>query len=270
MAANIFLAIALPCEAKPLVAHFGLKKDTSVRAFAIYRNEAMYLTVTGPGKTAMAAGLAYTQATGASRENALFVNVGVAGHQTHAIGSAWTSHKISDADTGKNYYPMPVYGMPCAATAIVTASKPQFDYDHTHLCDMEASAFFDTAARFSTGELIQCLKIVSDNRSNPGQNLDPKLVEKLIRDNIAYLELLLDELKHRAKRIEPYETPGFERWIGQCRFTVSEQNRLKNLLSRYWVLTGSDLEIADFTTIQSGKELLALLEDRLDKIEYEL
>lgn len=270
MAANIFLAVALPCEAKPLVAHFGLKKHAAVRAFAMYRNEAIYLTVTGPGKSAMAAGLAYTQAVSASLENALFINVGVAGHQKHDIGSAWTINKISDADTGRNYYPLPIYGLPCAATSLLTASKPQFDYNHEHLCDMEASAFFETAARFSTGELIQCLKIVSDNRSEPGRNLDPKVVEKLIRDSIGLLDLLLDKLEERARLVNSPEVPNFEGWVRQYRFTVSEQNRLKNLLLRFSALTGKSLEAVDFGTVKSGKELLAALESRLNTIKYEL
>ena len=270
MVANIFLAVALPCEAKSLVAHFGLKKDTTVRAFAMYRNEAMCLTVTGPGKSAMAAGLAFTQAVSASPKNALFINVGIAGHQTHGIGSAWTINKISDADTGRNYYPMPVYGLPCAATSLLTASKPQFDYSHEHLCDMEASAFFETAARFSTGELIQCLKIVSDNQSEPGHKLDPKCVEKLIRDNICLLDLLLDKLEERAKLVSRSEVPGFDCLVRQYRFTVSEQNRLKNLLSRFSVLTDKGIEAVDFGKVKSGKELLAALESRLGSIKYEL
>ncbi|MBU2570903.1 MAG: hypothetical protein KJ725_12905 [Gammaproteobacteria bacterium] len=269
LAVNIFLAVALPCEAKPLVAHFGLKKNTTMHAFTIYCNEAVYLTVTGPGKSAMAAGLAYTQAVSAGLENALFVNVGVAGHRMHDIGSAWTINKISDADTGRNYYPMPIYGLPCATTSLLTASKPQFDYNHEHLCDMEASAFFETAARFSTGELIQCLKVVSDNRLEPGRNLDPKVVEKLIRDNIGLLDLLLEKLEERAKLVNSPEVPNFEYWIQQYRFTVSEQNRLKNLLSRFSVLTGKSLEPADFGTVKSGKELLAALESRLSTIKYE-
>lgn len=267
---NIFLAVALPCEAKPLVAHFGLKKNTTVRAFAMYRNEAVYLTVTGPGKSAMAAGLAYTQAVSAGLENALFINVGVAGHRTHEIGSAWTINKISDADTGRNYYPMPIYGLPCPATSLLTGSKPQFDYNHEHLCDMEASAFFETAARFSTGELIQSLKVVSDNRLEPERNLDPKVVEKLIRDNIGLLGLLLDKLKERAKLVNSPEAPGLEDWIRQYRFTVSEQNRLNNLLLRFSVLTGKCLEPVDSGTVKSGQELLAALENRLSTIKYEL
>lgn len=270
LATNIFLAVALPCEAKPLVAHFGLKKDTSVRAFEIYRNEKMYLTVTGPGKNAMSAGLAYTQAGIVNTQTAMMINVGVAGHRTHAIGSAWTSLKICDSETGRNFYPLPVYGLPCAATSVLTASKPQLDYDHEHLCDMEASAFFETAARFSSCELIQCLKIVSDNLSAPGARLDPKQVSGLIRDSIGLLENLLDKLEERLQSIAPSEAPGFERLIRQHRLTVSEQIRLKNLLSRLSVLTGKTIETVDTGSIKTGKELLKNLEKQLDEVRYEL
>jgi len=56
---RIFIYAALPCEAKPLVEHFKLKKDTTIQPFAVYLNQDICLTVTGLGKSAMAAGVAY-------------------------------------------------------------------------------------------------------------------------------------------------------------------------------------------------------------------
>ncbi|SMG63187.1 hypothetical protein BMETH_1512_0 [methanotrophic bacterial endosymbiont of Bathymodiolus sp.] len=37
-ASNCYLFVALPCEAKPLIEHFKLKKELSIHAFSIYRN----------------------------------------------------------------------------------------------------------------------------------------------------------------------------------------------------------------------------------------
>lgn len=66
---RIFIYAALPCEAKPLVQHFKLKKAFTVQPFAVYGNDEICLTVTGAGKSAMAAGVAYTQALFAAVEN---------------------------------------------------------------------------------------------------------------------------------------------------------------------------------------------------------
>ena len=48
---KIFIYTALPCEAKPLVEHFRLKKDVTVRPFAVYLSNDICLTVTGLGKS---------------------------------------------------------------------------------------------------------------------------------------------------------------------------------------------------------------------------
>jgi len=146
---QIFIYAALPCEAKPLVEHFKLKKDTSVKPFNVYFNNDIYLTVTGIGKCAMSAGVAYTQAVFKTVENPVLLNVGIAGHRYYALGSVYLIDKIIDGDSGKNYYPPLVFTPPCSTAAIQTSSRPQLNYDHSYLCDMEASAFYDAATRFS-------------------------------------------------------------------------------------------------------------------------
>ena len=80
---KIFIYTALPCEAKPLVEHYNLKKDVTVQPFAVYLNHEICLTVTGLGKSAMAAGVAYTQALFAAVEYPVMLNMGIAGHKNH-------------------------------------------------------------------------------------------------------------------------------------------------------------------------------------------
>ena len=78
-----FIFTALPCEAKPLIDRYKLKKDTNIQAFNIFRNDEIILTVTGIGKTAMAAGVAYTQALFPAKLNPVMLNIGIAGQQHH-------------------------------------------------------------------------------------------------------------------------------------------------------------------------------------------
>ncbi len=137
---KIFIYTALPCEAKPLVEHFGLKKDVSVRPFAVYLSHDICLTVTGLGKSAMAAGVAYTQALFASVEHPVMLNIGIAGHKDHPLGGLFLIDKIIDVDSQKSYYPSLNVTPPCPTGSIQTSSKPQLNYDqltslrHGSLC----------------------------------------------------------------------------------------------------------------------------------------
>lgn len=266
--ARIFIYAALPCEAKPLVEHFKLKKDTTIQPFAVYLNQDICLTVTGLGKNAMAAGVAYTQALFASAEHPVLVNIGIAGHIDHAIGSLFLIDKITDFDSQKSYYPPLVFTPPCPTASIQTLSRPQPAYDLHHLCDMEASAFYETALRFSTGELIHCLKIISDNESSPAENIQPKQVAILIAAHVEAIETLLAELGRLAALITAPEPAQFEQLMQRYHFTVSEQGQLKNQLSRWAALTGAQVPEFDKDLLPKGKDVLLWLDQQINEIEF--
>ncbi|MDP1664205.1 MAG: hypothetical protein Q8L79_03685 [Methylobacter sp.] len=266
---RIFIYAALPCEAKPLVEYFSLKKATAIQPFAVYFNQDICLTVTGLGKSAMAAGVAYTQALFASAEHPVLINIGIAGHKDHPIGSLFLIDKITDFDSRKNYYPPLIFTPPCPTANIQTVSRPQLGYDQQHLCDMEASAFYETAVRFSSGELIHCLKVISDNESSPADNIQPKQVAALIAAHSAMIETLLTELSRLAKLITAQEQSKlFEQLIQRYHFTVSEQGQLKNQLSRWVILTGNQVLDLDETRFQKGKDVLCRLEQQISKVEF--
>ncbi len=267
---RIFIYTALPCEAKPLVEHFSLKKATDIQPFAVYFNPNICLTVTGLGKSAMAAGIAYTQALFATLEPPILVNIGIAGHKLHALGSLFLIDKITDFDSQKNYYPPLIFTPPCPTACIQTVSRPQLGYDEIPLCDMEASAFYETAVRFSTGELIHCLKVISDNELSPAAYIQPKQVSQLIAAHVVAIGTLLAELSRLAKLITAPEPKLFAPLIQRYHFTVSEQGQLKNRLSRWATLTDTQLPEIDDTRFHKGKDVLSWLDQQIDKIEFYL
>lgn len=267
---RIFIYAALPCEAKPLVEHFGLKKAAIIQPFAVYFNHDICLTVTGLGKSAMAAGVAYSQALFASVEHPVLVNIGIAGHKHHELGSLFLIDKITDADSRKSYYPPLVFRPPCPTAQIRTVSRPPLSYDLQHLCDMEASAFYETAVRFSSGELIQCLKVISDNELSPAENIQPKQVAALIAAHVATIEAILAELSRLAKIITVAEPELFGQLTQRYHFTVSEQGQLKSRLSRWATLThGQALEF-DEIEFHQGKDILFWLDQQISKVEFSL
>jgi adenosylhomocysteine nucleosidase len=268
---QIFIYAALPCEAKPLVEHFNLKKATAIQPFAVYFNQDICLTVTGLGKSAMAAGVAYTQALFAATEHPVLLNIGIAGHKDHAVGSLFLIDKITDVDSLKSYYPPLVFTPPCPTANIQTVSRPQLSYDlQHHLCDMEASAFYETAVRFSTGELIHCLKVISDNELSPADNIQPKQVASLIAVHITKIESLLTELSRLSKLIAAPEPKLLEQLTQRYRFTVSEQGQLKNQLSRWATLTDNQAPEFDEARMPKGKDVLLWLDQQISKIEFSL
>jgi adenosylhomocysteine nucleosidase len=267
---RVFIYAALPCEAKPLVEHFKLKKNTAVQPFAVYHNRDICLTVTGLGKSAMAAGVAYTQALFASVEYPVLLNIGIAGHKDHAVGSLFLIDKITDADSRKSYYPPLVFTPTCPSACIQTVSRPQPDYDREALCDMEASAFYETAVRFSSGELIHCLKVISDNESSPAENIEPRQVTALIAAHGATIETLLTELTRLAELVITPEPGLFEQLTRRYHFTVSEQGQLKSQLSRWTTLTGAQIAEVDEIGFRKGKDVLLWLDRQINRIEFSL
>jgi len=267
---RIFIYTALPCEAKPLVGHFNLKKDTTIQPFAVYFNQELCLTVTGLGKSAMAAGVAYTQALFATVEHPVLINIGIAGRKHHALGSLFLIDKITDNDSKKSYYPPLVFTPPCPTANLQTVSRPQLVYDREHLCDMEASAFYETAVRFSTGELIHCLKVISDNESSPAENIQPKQVTILIAAHVATIETLLAELNRLARLITVPESRLFGELMQRYHFTLTEQGQLKNRLSRWAALTDAAVPEFDETCLHKSKDVLFWLDQQINKIEFRL
>ncbi len=267
---KVFIYTALPCEAKPLVKYFKLKKDTSVQPFSVYGNNEICLTVTGLGKCAMSAGVAYTQALFSSVPHPVLLNIGIAGHRDHALGSAFIIDKIIDIDNRKNFYPPQVYKTLCPAGTIQTASRPQLGYDHPYLCDMEASAFFETAIRFSTAELVQCVKIISDNRSSPADALKPDQAAAFIAAHMTTIDVVIAELIRLADLITAPEPTMLAELIRRYHFTASERGQLKDKLSRWNCLTGHQSLEFDEKVMQKGRDVLIWLEQELTKREFYL
>jgi len=265
-----FIYTALPCEAKPLIEYYKLKKDTTINAFSIFRNEDIALTVTGIGKVAMAAGIAYSMALFSAAQNPVMLNIGIAGHKDHAIGSLFIIDKITDADSGRRFYPPLVFTPPCLTTGLQTAAKPQHSYPQSDLCDMEASAFYEIATRFTASELCQCLKIVSDNESTPAHNIQAKHVSELIAVQLPVIEMILSELARLAELIKPLPLDEFNHILSQYHFTVNEQIQLKKLLSQLQLIGEENKIELTTNSAKNSKEFLMLLNQQLNTAEFYL
>lgn len=253
---HIFLFTALASEAKPLVAHFKLKKSLQSQAFTIYNNDRYCVTVTGIGKASVAAAVAYTMALLAKRANPILINIGIAGHRERALGSVCLAEKLIDTDSGRSFYPSLIFSAPCPTISVSTVSRPDTLYQHEGLIEMEATAFYQTAVIFSGAELVHCLKIVSDNQQRPADAITPRIASDLVMGSIVTIDRLIQELIPLQQLLDNPEPESYQQILSLWHFSVSEQSRLLQLLKQYQTLNGPDLPV-DF---HSGKDLLRWLE----------
>jgi len=259
----VYLFAALPCEAKPLIAYFKLKKHTEISAFAIYINGAITLTVTGLGKSAMAAGVAYTLALFPAKTLAVLLNLGVAGHKTYEIGRLFCAEKIVDQDSARAYYPQLVADLSCTSAVMNTVSQAQLDYPSNALYDMEASAFYEAAIRFSSSELIQALKVISDNENSSVDAVTPAKVSHWIECHLSEIDGVITSLQALAGNYEVPEISQYAEMIQLWRFSRQQKLQLQRLLSRWQVLT--DGELIDLTQQEtlSGKAVLLYIQEKI-------
>ena len=158
---------ALHCEAKPVIDYYRLKKSHDDSAFDLYQGDNMAGIISGTGKIASASATAWVAARFQACAPIAWINLGIAGAAEHATGSIFLVNKVIDDDTGRIYYPVTITRSKLATSSCVSLNQPGYDYDQAHLFDMEASGFFNSALRFSTAEMVQSIKVISDNQFEP-------------------------------------------------------------------------------------------------------
>ncbi len=257
-----FLVVALQSEARPLVGHFRLSGTDAPGPYRLYRNDRITLVVSGIGRIACAAATAYAFARAGEPRNQPWVNIGIAGHANIALGSARLAHRIVDRPTERAWYPSLVFEPPVATAEVVTVDRPELDLPGNALFDMEASAFFATASRFGAVELVQVLKVVSDNRESPVAKIDKALVSRLIEGHLESVAAILDETEALALRLDR-RSPDLTEWRRTARFSVSQSRRLAELLERLEVVEKRALSPLELPRLEGAREILAALERRL-------
>ncbi|WP_445372160.1 hypothetical protein ACH518_05435 [Methylomonas sp. HW2-6] len=258
-APEIFVFVALPCEAKPLVAAWKLKKNTQIQAFVTYQNQNSVLTVSGLGKVAMAAAVAYTLARHPDVAQPLLLNLGVAGHRNLPLGSCVLADQIIDADSGRRFYPQLPFSVPCPTHALKTMSQADETYSDGYIRDMEASAFFETAVKFSSSELVHCLKVVSDNADSPLANITEDAVTNWIDGRLSVVADLIVALRELRAVIAVPDGRDCQGILSRFHFTASNAAKLQSLLNRWRLMNGVSVDLAKIDA-KNAKDLIAQLE----------
>jgi len=181
--------VALPAEAKPLIAHFGLTRKQPDGDFPLYQNGAISLVRSGIGKEASEQATHFLLAQCNQQKNIIWINLGIAGHATRQIGDMILATCITDEDSQQQWKPSSYFNPPCELDTLTTLTQPEFDYTRAGAFDMEATGFL--SALKGNG---YCLKIISDNSHQPGHGIKAKWVSQLINAQLSKIDELMAQL----------------------------------------------------------------------------
>lgn len=259
----IRFVVALPAEARPLIEHYRLSRRAHT-PFPVYENGTAALIVSGVGRAKAAEATSCLRAL--TGRGAAWLNVGIAGHGERALGEAVLAHRIRDHASTCNWYPPMLFHAPCASASVLTVEQPLPDYPEDWLVDMEAAGFYEAACGIVTAELVQVLKVVSDNVLHPTTQVRAKAVERLIGDALPVTDALVASLDELGSALPsaPIDEGALAPFLGRWHFTVSERYQLRRLLERWRVLAPEqDLWSEALTHAGHAGEVLRRLEREL-------
>ena len=262
------LVVALAAEARPLLASYRLQ-SVSGHPYRICAREQTHLIVSGIGKVAAAAATAYLRAL-IGDTPAAWLNIGIAGHGSQAVGTPLLAHKVVDAASGKPFYPAFTAPPLCHTTLLHTIAQAQPPVGDAAY-DMEASGFCEAAQRFATSERIHCFKVVSDNPQSSYQTLNAEKVEALIEAQLDMVAQVGEHLRAISQQLLALhaDPPGLAELTARWQFTATQQHQLRGLLVRRQTLApATPIANDDLLALQSRNEVLAYLQQRLDDVEF--
>ena len=269
MPVNIVVAHGL--EAKALVKMLELERHQASSEFIEYSNSnKLHLLVSGIGKEAITAAVTYLgeQQASDSGEIRAWLNIGIAGHRDASLGNAWLGNKITDQSSGASAYP-PQLIEGIEVGSVVTVDEPENSYPLDAAYEMEASAFYAEATKYSTAELVQVFKVISDNLVNPISEIDIRSVPGLIAAQAPQLQILIEGMSaiatqhNSSQRLPSY----FSEVCSKIHLTVNQKLQLRRLCQRYKAL-GMDEELSSAADLRAGdaRTLIQQLAERIDRI----
>jgi hypothetical protein len=222
--------VAFKGEAQPLIDFYQLEK-VGDSPYPLFRNDQHSLIISGLGRDrATSATTALHQVT--KKDNLGWMNLGIAGHGSIEIGEAFIAGKITDDSKDECFYPPQIFEHSFAVSCLQTCSKPCSNYQPDLGYDMEAHAFYRTACQFSIRELVQVIKIVSDNPDHDLNQVNPKEVPGMIEKCLKEIDTLVKQIDATsfAMKSDNELVEGYQRAQSIHSFSVTHTHQLHDLL----------------------------------------
>ncbi|RME03609.1 MAG: hypothetical protein D6805_05800 [Planctomycetota bacterium] len=263
--------VALECEAAPFKRYYQLKLLQSGLPFSIYwdTKDLIYLVVSGVGKAFAAAAVAYLYTKLGERKNMVWLNVGVAGHRERELGELCLAHKILDLGSDLCFYPPLVFETHLVSECVATSDVGVRDYPENFVYEMEAAGFYQMALKCSSAELVQVIKIISDNQHQGLDQLKASKVEELIGQNMVELDGFAKKICSLSSLLPRRSSLSLlEKVEARFHFTFTQRQQLKFYLEKilFWEREEELLFLFD---LPSGRKVLEALKKKLSEYVYE-
>ena len=119
----LLIHTALHAEARTLITHFGLKQQHQEHAFACFSSQTTWLIQSGTGKINTASAIGWLSAR-VSADRPVWLNIGMAGHAYHELGSLVLARRIQDQTSGHQWHPPILANSSLASGNLLTVERP--------------------------------------------------------------------------------------------------------------------------------------------------
>jgi hypothetical protein len=259
--------VALKAETSPLIERFKLTKESAPSPFPVFANDRHRLVVSGIGKELSAKATTYLSER-FPQPNQAWLNFGLAGHGNLGLGTSFLANRILDDQEKSPFYPTQLLDHTLESSALHTCSSPVSDYPDPIGYDMEASAFCASASLVSIRELIQVVKVVSDNPDHPVGSFDRSSVGTLIEGALSSILPLVDKLEELAHKIEPAH--GITELVDSAHahhpFSETQRHQVRKLLTHAHTLGFSEKDALEaITGAKSAKQAISDLRESMEQ-----
>lgn len=265
--AGVTVICALASEAQALIEHWRLKA-TRERPLRVYGEHPARVVISGVGSHASAAAVGYAAGLHAARGDDIWLNLGIAGHRSHGLGTPLLAARISHDGRDGAWYPSLLFTPPCAVAELVTHDYAVSDYPPHALCDMEAAGFMSATSRMAAGDLVQVMKVVSDNAESGIAGIARARVHGLMQDALPMVLTLIERLREVASCLPLASDDGIAALLlTRWHFTHAQATQLRQLLQRRALLAGpAGVDSAQLGEPRTAASLLARLREVVDNL----
>lgn len=260
--------VALHPEARPIIERYGLEKRISCIPFSFFENEKHRLIISGIGRINAAAATGYLLSQIDESPQSI-INLGIAGHGKLNIGTPFIANRVICPEEKVAHYPTPILDQDIERSALQTCNTPEKAYPQPIGYDMEAHTICSVAYKAVSRELIQIIKIVSDNPSSNLDTFDPKTATDLISIHLPLIDEIIESMDGIIQSIslDPILLKLVNKIQSSHHFTFTQSHQLRKVIQQAHVLGLNNSKITDLvSSCANAKDLIAALKKKLEPL----
>ena len=260
--------VALHPEARPIIERYGLEKRLSSIPFSFFENEKHRLIISGIGRINAAAATGYLLSQIDESPQSI-INLGIAGHGNLNIGTPFIANRVIYPEEKVVHYPTPILDQDIERSALQTCNTPEKAYPQPIGYDMEAHTICSVAYKAVSRELVQIIKIVSDNPSNNLDTFDPKTATDLISIHLPLIDEIIESMDGIIQSIslDPILLKLVTKIQSSHHFTFTQSHQLRKVIQQAHALGLKNSKITNLvSSCANAKDLIAALKKKLEPL----